>query len=159
LFGIELSPNFAQPFLSRSFTEFWSRWHISLSLWLRDYVYLPLSRAILRRDPRRWNVRNLVVPPMAAMVVCGRWHGVEAGMVAWGALHGAYLTVERVALLRHGSRPAARGPVRTVLAVGAVFALGCLALVPFRTGLPVAVEYWRALALNPTGEAPDWRLF
>src|SRR4029079_7483265 len=56
LFGIELSPNFARPHAARSVNEFWNGWHTPLSHWRRDYVYLPLSRRLLRRNLSRWNV-------------------------------------------------------------------------------------------------------
>jgi len=56
LFGIELSPNFRQPYFSRGFTDFWNRWHISLSHWLRDYIFFPLNRTLMRR----WGSRGLL---------------------------------------------------------------------------------------------------
>jgi D-alanyl-lipoteichoic acid acyltransferase DltB (MBOAT superfamily) len=88
LFGIELSSNFARPFGAASFTEFWNRWHISLSHWLRDYIYLPLSRALLRRNPSLWNVPNLILPSMVTMLASGLWHGDGLHMLVWGGLHG-----------------------------------------------------------------------
>src|SRR5262249_37872338 len=104
LFGIPLPANFARPFFARSFSDFWNRWHASLSHWLRDYVYLPTSRAILRRWGGVDSVPNLIVPPLLTMLVCGAWHGsaerAMSGMLLWGALHGVYLVVERVLWLR-----------------------------------------------------------
>src|SRR6185369_6319879 len=106
LFGIELSVNFRQPFFARSFTEFWNRWHVTLSTWVRDYVYLPLSRALLRRRRSLRNVPNLIVPPMAAMIASGVWHGAGLGFVLWGALHGMYLVGERLLALARTATPA-----------------------------------------------------
>jgi len=77
LFGIELSRNFAAPFFSRNFTELWTRWHITLSSWLRDYIYFPLSRALVRRNPNATHFVTLFVPPMVTMLVSGLWHGPE----------------------------------------------------------------------------------
>ncbi len=78
LLGIELTINFAQPYLSRNITEFWRRWHISLSNWLRDYLYIPLGGN--RKGPVRTYV-NL----MATMVLGGLWHGASWNFVVWGS--------------------------------------------------------------------------
>jgi alginate O-acetyltransferase complex protein AlgI len=88
LLGVRLIKNFEQPYLSQSITEFWRRWHISLSSWLRDYLYISLGGN--RRGA--WKTyRNL----MLTMLIGGLWHGANWTFVAWGGLHGAYLTVER----------------------------------------------------------------
>src|SRR5690606_16745294 len=84
LFGIELSPNFAQPYFARSFAEFWHSWHITLSTWLRDYIYLPLSRSLLRRRRQRTHWINVTVPPLATMLVSGLWHGFSGHLLLWG---------------------------------------------------------------------------
>ncbi len=88
-FGFELVVNFRQPYLSASFSDFWRRWHVSLSEWVRDYVYIPLGGSQL--SPTRTGL-NLV----AVMTVMGLWHGAGWTFVAWGLLHGAYLALERV---------------------------------------------------------------
>lgn len=88
LLGIELIHNFQQPYLSRSITEFWRRWHISLSNWLRDYLYIPLGG---NRRGRNRTYINL----MLTMLLGGLWHGAGWTFVIWGALNGAYLAVER----------------------------------------------------------------
>lgn len=95
-FGIELSANFRTPYFSRSFTEFWTRWHITLSEWLRDYIYCPLSRILSRRYPNRRNLGNLVLPPKVTMLVSGLWHGFNWYILLWRCMHGMYLTVERI---------------------------------------------------------------
>ena len=86
LFGIRLPFNFDAPYKSRSIVEFWRRWHISLSRFLRDYLYIPLGGN--RRGERRRNI-NLA----ATMVLGGLWHGAGATFVLWGALHGLFLTI------------------------------------------------------------------
>jgi D-alanyl-lipoteichoic acid acyltransferase DltB (MBOAT superfamily) len=84
MFGIEFLENFDRPYLSRSFTEFWQRWHISLSSWFRDYLYIPLGG---NRVPRwRWYFNLLFV-----FLVSGFWHGANWTFLAWGGLHGLYL--------------------------------------------------------------------
>lgn len=95
LLGFDLMQNFRQPYLSTSVTEFWHRWHISLSTWLRDYLYIPLGGN--RSGPRRTTV-NL----MATMLLGGLWHGASWRFMVWGGLHGTYLAAER---RRAGRRP------------------------------------------------------
>jgi D-alanyl-lipoteichoic acid acyltransferase DltB (MBOAT superfamily) len=88
MFGIELMKNFETPYFARSISEFWARWHISLSTWFRDYLYIPLggNRVSLPR-----NFQNLFV----VFLVSGFWHGANWTFIIWGALHGFYLIVER----------------------------------------------------------------
>jgi D-alanyl-lipoteichoic acid acyltransferase DltB (MBOAT superfamily) len=86
--GFKLMENFDRPYASRSVSEFWRRWHISLSNWFRDYLYVPLG------GNRRGRVReyaNLVV----VFLLCGLWHGASWPFVLWGAWHGAFLVIER----------------------------------------------------------------
>lgn len=88
LLGIELPINFEQPYLSRNPTVFWRTWHISLSNWLRDYLYIPLGG---NRGKRSKTYRNL----MLTMLIGGLWHGAAWTFVVWGGLHGLYLCVHR----------------------------------------------------------------
>jgi D-alanyl-lipoteichoic acid acyltransferase DltB (MBOAT superfamily) len=104
-FGIELSINFTQPYLSRNITEFWRRWHISLSNWLRDYLYIALGG---NRHGVRKTYRNL----MLTMLLGGLWHGASWTFVVWGGLHGLYLVVHK--LLTGGAVPAAQPTMRDV---------------------------------------------
>jgi len=89
VFGIELAANFNRPFLSATPAVFWTRWHMSLSFWIRDYVFKPLAFA--RRD-RWWPHLSLVV----SMVLFGVWHGAKWTFVAFGAYHGVLLVVHRL---------------------------------------------------------------
>ena len=101
LFGIELLRNFDQPYLSRNITAFWRTWHISLSTWLRDYLYVPLGG---NRKGRFATYRNLMI----TMLLGGLWHGAAWGFVVWGGLHGAYLCAHRL-LTRTAKRMAPIG--------------------------------------------------
>ena len=85
--GFDLMTNFRQPYLSRSIREFWSRWHISLSTWFRDYVYIPLGGN--RTVKWRWYY-NLFI----TFLISGLWHGANWTFVIWGSLHGIYLVLE-----------------------------------------------------------------
>jgi D-alanyl-lipoteichoic acid acyltransferase DltB (MBOAT superfamily) len=145
-FGIHLSPNFRVPYFSRNFAEFWQRWHITLSEWLRDYVYYPISRALSRSRSRYRSLANLVVPPLITMLISGLWHGFSLNMILWGGLHGSYLVAERIpALWRPIAPPQHQLLWRQWLGIAVVFFLVILAWVPFRWGLPVALQLWEAL--------------
>jgi len=86
MMGYELMVNFRQPYLSQSIREFWARWHISLSTWFRDYVYIPLGGN--RVSKPRWYLNLGVV-----FVISGMWHGANWTFLIWGAVHGTYLVV------------------------------------------------------------------
>jgi len=88
MLGFEFKRNFDLPYLSRDITEFWRRWHISLSSWLRDYLYIPLGGN--RISPRR-TYANLAI----VMLLGGLWHGAQWTFVIWGAIHGSLLALER----------------------------------------------------------------
>jgi len=91
LLGIELMKNFEQPYLSRNITEFWRRWHISLSTWLRDYLYISLGG-------NRKGVNRMYLNLMITMVLGGLWHGASWNFVIWGGLHGVYLAIHKLIL-------------------------------------------------------------
>jgi len=91
LLGIELMKNFEQPYLSRNITEFWRRWHISLSSWLRDYLYISLGG-------NRKGVNRTYINLMITMLLGGLWHGASWNFVIWGGLHGLYLAVHKLIL-------------------------------------------------------------
>jgi D-alanyl-lipoteichoic acid acyltransferase DltB (MBOAT superfamily) len=159
LFGIELSPNFNTPYLSRSFTEFWNRWHITLSHWLRDYIFFPVNRALGQRLTNRNGWQNLVIPPMLTMLVSGLWHGPNWQMLLWGALHGIYLVVERLLMLRKPAPAADRkehwtGWISRVL----TFLLVALAWVPFTMRIPNAFDFWQQLLVGNLYGMRDSRL-
>jgi len=88
MIGFRFAPNFDTPYLSRSITEFWRRWHISLSNWLRDYLYIPLGGS------RRGSVRTYV-NLILVMLLGGLWHGANWTFVFWGGWHGGWLAIER----------------------------------------------------------------
>ena len=88
MIGFRFAPNFDAPYLSRSITEFWRKWHISLSNWLRDYLYIPLGGS--RHGPIRTYLNLILV-----MLLGGLWHGANWTFVLWGGWHGGWLAVER----------------------------------------------------------------
>jgi D-alanyl-lipoteichoic acid acyltransferase DltB (MBOAT superfamily) len=133
MFGFSLPRNFDLPYSSRSITEFWRRWHMTLSAWFRDYLYIPLGGN--RFGPAR-TYRNLVV----VFLLCGLWHGASWTFVLWGLWHGLFLVLERAGLKRMFERlPAIVGWAYALLTV-------TLGWVLFRaTSLHAAVEVWRGL--------------
>lgn len=119
LLGYTLPANFRQPYLARNLQEFWQRWHISLSSFIRDYIYIPLGGN--RRGHARTQAHVLL-----AMVVSGAWHGANWTFLAWGLLHGLGMLVFNAA--RHAGLPAWPRP----LAHGLTLAFVGLAWLPFR---------------------------
>jgi alginate O-acetyltransferase complex protein AlgI len=91
--GFRLRENFNMPYISRSLTEFWRRWHISLATWIRDYLYIPLG------GNRRGELR-LYINLWICFLASGIWHGASWNFVLWGAYNGLFLTLDRLILLR-----------------------------------------------------------
>ena len=98
MLGFEIPKNFATPYLAESISDFWRRWHISLSTWLRDYLYIPLGGN--RKGPRRTYLNLALV-----MLLGGLWHGANWTFLVWGAIHGAVLSLERFFQIKRLSRP------------------------------------------------------
>ncbi len=134
MMGFMFAKNFDSPYLSQSITEFWRRWHISLSSWLRDNLYFPLGGN--RKGPARTYINLALV-----MLLGGLWHGASWNFVIWGAIHGLMLVLERL----HGkSAFYERLPGFAKMAV--TFVIVCFAWVFFRAAdLPSAVEYCRSM--------------
>ena len=122
MLGYDLPRNFRMPYLAMNITEFWRRWHITLSTWLRDYLYIPLGG---NRQGRARTYRNL----MLTMLLGGLWHGASWNFVLWGGLHGVALALHRAAKELTGERRFLPAPL--AIAVTFVFALCCW--VPFRS--------------------------
>jgi alginate O-acetyltransferase complex protein AlgI len=129
-FGFELPQNFNFPYLAESITDFWKRWHISLSTWMRDYLYIPLGGN--RRGTLRTYVNLLVT-----MTLCGLWHGASWNYVLWGLYNGVLLALHRVYDRALGGRPwadAVRGhPAFRLFAVLGTFLLVATGLVLVRS--------------------------
>ena len=96
LFGIKLPENFNLPYLKRNITVFWQSWHMTLSNWVRFYVFSPLSRYLLMRDNRPSSTVIVLICQMTTMIIIGLWHGVTWGFVVWGIWHGVGLFIHKV---------------------------------------------------------------
>jgi D-alanyl-lipoteichoic acid acyltransferase DltB (MBOAT superfamily) len=141
-FGIELPENFNNPFLSTSVTDYWRRWHMTLSHWLRDYLYFSISYASLGGTRlARWRpAYNVIV----TMTLAGLWHGASWTCVLFGAMHGVYLAVEQTVGVRAEYDGGWRGRIpRQIL----TFHLVCAAFVMFRSQtLGQALQVYRGIA-------------
>jgi alginate O-acetyltransferase complex protein AlgI len=121
-FGYELAKNFDAPYFSRNLREFWQRWHISLSSWLRDYLYVPLGG---NRGGTLLTTRNL----MLTMLLGGLWHGANWTFIVWGFLHGAGLVFHRMLSRRLGERGLVRAYApKTATALATFFTFAWVAL-------------------------------
>ena len=166
LLGFHFMVNFRQPYLASSLQDFWRRWHISLSTWLRDYLYIPLGGN--RRGERR-TYANLLI----TMLLGGLWHGANWTFVVWGALHGGWLAIERFVTSRILRRDDANlgwaGRITTLTVVGlawvffransvsdAITLLGGLAHFAWRSEYGPALAYLGIVSV--VGLAMDWQL-
>jgi D-alanyl-lipoteichoic acid acyltransferase DltB (MBOAT superfamily) len=144
LLGFELMINFRQPYFSRNITEFWERWHISLSSWLKDYVFVPLCRVF---RGKRWVNFNLFL----TMLISGLWHGASWNFVVWGALLGALLVLHKVwsgvKAGKHPKRPkSVREWLHQLAGMLLTFHAVCLTLIFVKArGLRHAWEYLRGI--------------
>ncbi len=143
LMGFHFMVNFRQPYLATSLQDFWRRWHISLSTWLRDYLYIPLGGS---RKGTAKTYRNL----MTTMLLGGLWHGANWTYVVWGGIHGFWLSLERMI---HGAEQPAeiektRSTVFLWLSRIALFHLVCLTWIFFRAqSLSAALDYLRGMTV------------
>jgi D-alanyl-lipoteichoic acid acyltransferase DltB (MBOAT superfamily) len=129
LLGIRFPQNFDAPYRSLSLQDFWRRWHMTLSRWLRDYLYIPLGGS---RHGVRQTHRNL----MLTMVIGGLWHGAAWTFLVWGAIHGGYLILERLVKERWAAdhpRPVLPSPLTSVLQWVLTFNVVCFAWIFFRS--------------------------
>jgi alginate O-acetyltransferase complex protein AlgI len=129
MLGYKLAQNFNMPYLAANVSEFWRRWHISLSSWLRDYLFIPLGGS---RGTTWQTCRNLMI----TMALGGLWHGANWTFVVWGVLHGLYLVTHRFFQAACKRRPRLDWLLQsfpgTVLRVGATFLSVCVGWVFFR---------------------------
>jgi alginate O-acetyltransferase complex protein AlgI len=147
--GFDFRENFLHPYSAASVTDFWRRWHVSLSTWFRDYLYVPLGG---NRHGAWRTYRNLLV----VFVLCGLWHGANWTFLVWGLIHGGFLVVERIgfgAVLERSWPPLRHAYTLLVVMLGWVFfraeslpqAVGVLtAMAGLTQGTTVADDLWRS---------------
>ena len=142
--GFELMDNFRHPYFAQSPRDFWSRWHISLSTWLRDYLYIPLGG---NRGSSWFTARNLMI----TMLIGGLWHGASWTFIAWGAVHGAWLVMHRWMNHRQGEPSSSSSMSVRLLKILGTFHLVCLTWLLFRA--TTLDQAWQMAARFTT----DWR--
>ena len=151
LLGIDLVENFRFPYLARNPSDFWSRWHISLSTWFRDYLYIPLGG---NRGGRWQTLRNLGV----TMLLAGLWHGASWIFVLWGAYHGALLIAYHFPPLNLLAGKEERFSWRTLIALPLMWLLILVGWAIFRSAdLPQLWNWCAALGHWQTSLALPWR--
>ena len=128
--GYDLMENFRRPYFAKSIREFWQRWHISLSTWFRDYVYIPLGGS--RQVKWRWYY-NLMI----TFLLSGLWHGANWTFVAWGALHGCYIVIENMSgsfqeRLANLIEPKEQAFINRLIRVSITMTMVCFAYIFFR---------------------------
>jgi alginate O-acetyltransferase complex protein AlgI len=140
VFGIRLAENFNQPYLSTSPSEFWTRWHMSLSFWIRDYIFLPLATL---RSSMAWRYVAL----FSAMVLFGFWHGATILYVLWGAYHGVLLIIHRqFQTMSRRCAFALPESLASLLGWSVTLPVMCLGWILFRAdSLPQAIRMFRAV--------------
>ncbi|MDD2921688.1 MAG: hypothetical protein PHQ36_05315, partial [Anaerolineales bacterium] len=137
--------NFNRPYLSFTPSEFWNRWHISLSTWLRDYIFFPLRRALLKRKDIFPDVLIQSIPPLVTMLVSGLWHGVGWKLIVWGLYFGVLIVLYQVFGARGDWKP--KGAVKQILAWLLMFSLIVFSFIIFRA---VSLDWlWNALLHAP----------
>lgn len=107
MFGIQLPENFFAPYFSKGPSEFWRRWHVTLSQWIRDYIYIPLASFAVSNSDARGVTGRYVVVAIVTMLLSGLWHGAAYTFLIWGLYHGALLALEKVS--NHLNIPVFRG--------------------------------------------------
>ncbi len=148
LLGIELARNFEQPYLARNITEFWRTWHISLSSWLSDYLYVPLGG---NRGSRTKTYRNLMI----TMLLGGLWHGASWHFVVWGGLNGAALSVHRMLSGSTDRDETLRFTPATILKILGNFTLVTVLWVFFRAeSLQAALDFFKGFKSGLLGSRP-----
>jgi len=137
IMGFTFPENFNNPYISKSITEFWRRWHITSGAWMRDYLYIPLGgsrRGFFRNYANLWLV----------FIVSGLWHGAAWNFVAWGVFHGLFLVLDKLFLLKALNR------IPKLIAILFTFIISMLGWVLFRIeDFSSAMDYYAVLFTGP----------
>lgn len=142
LLGIAVPENFSYPYLAADIREFWNRWHITLSLWVRDYIFVPTGRRLFATFLRPWPALIATLSYLVTFLAVGAWHGLTGAFLVWGAYHGLLLSAHHVVRTKLAPAVADRAWYRSRLAwavsVAVTFGLVTIGWVPFMTDLETA---------------------
>lgn len=148
ILGITLPENFRRPYFSANIREFWDRWHITLSHWVRDYVFVPFGRKLFQTKLRRQPPVMATLSYLVTFLIVGAWHGLTAAFLLWGLYHGVLLSCYHITRLKMPLRVASHPwyHSRMAQAAGVVITFGCVTVgwVPFMMPLKQA-EHMLAL--------------
>ncbi len=146
LMGIELARNFEEPYLSRNITEFWRRWHISLSSWFRKYLYIPLGG-------NRVSVQRSLLNLLIVMTIAGFWHGAAITFLIWGAVHGTLLIVHKLMLIQNSRWRIVKGiHLLSTVKIGVTFCTVSIAWVFFRSeSIDTSIQIISRIVSKDTG--------
>lgn len=147
LLGLDLFENFRQPYGAVSILDFWKRWHISLTDWIRDFLFFPLTRYLLGKKLPVPNVALQALVYLTVMSVVGLWHGLTPTFLIWGALHGLYMSLEALTPAR--LKVALEKPAWHLARVALTFSMVCFAWIWFRAtsfdnGWYITTHLWHA---------------
>jgi D-alanyl-lipoteichoic acid acyltransferase DltB (MBOAT superfamily) len=156
LMGISLSDNFRTPFFATSLSGFWSRWHISLSSWLRDYLYFPFTRYLKKKVNRQGSFIPIIVPLLTTMLLSGFWHGLTIPLMTWGLIYGLVMTIEQIAFQKWSFlRPQFQPQVVKVLLACLTFIIVTLAWVPFTANsYQEILAFWKVIFKGSAWNSP-----
>jgi alginate O-acetyltransferase complex protein AlgI len=137
MLGITLPENFNRPYLAPNIREFWNRWHMTLSTWVRDYIFLPAGRGLFRTRLRSAPIAIAAISYVVTFLVVGAWHGVTAAFLVWGLYHGVLLAAYHAIRVKTpvwiAAHPIYRSRIVAGLSVAVTFLLVTLGWVPFMT--------------------------
>ncbi len=151
LLGLETTENFNRPYLSLTPAEFWNRWHISLSSWLRDYIFFPLRRILLKRKNIFPDILIQSIPPLVTMFVSGLWHGVGWKFIVWGLYYGVLIVLYQILGVRGDWKP--QGAIKHILAWLLMFSLTVFGFLIFRA---ISLDWlWNVLVNTPFYRTPQ----
>jgi alginate O-acetyltransferase complex protein AlgI len=149
LAGLKLPENFDRPYLSPSLTLFWQRWHITLSMWLRDYIFFPLARSLRARTGNRYRSLVQLASHVATMASAGLWHGLTGGFLMWGVWHGLGLFVNGQLGGRMTTKPGQeltlRRRAQRIMGITLTYLFVTLGWVFFAADLPTALRIFARL--------------
>ena len=140
ILGIRLPENFNWPYLAANIREFWERWHITLSQWVRDYIFTPTGRALFRTRLRLYPAVIATISYLLTFAIVGAWHGLSAGFIIWGLYHGALLAAYNV--LRMNVPRLSDATWYRALSIATTFVFVTIGWVPFFLPIDQAIHMW-----------------
>lgn len=149
LLGFSMMPNFNKPFMAVNITDFWRRWHLTLSTWLRDYLFTPLTMGL-----RSWRTTGIVVSVLITFILCGFWHGANLTFIIWGALHAVAMAWDVITnKLRTKIKKKTNKALYNFISIFITFNFLCLSFIIFRaadfnTALKIYTKIFTDMNIN-----------